>query len=143
MSRQDTEPQVLIARPAVGDEPGPVGYLVPASVYLAAWRQAIRQEKHERIEAKLTHSWNVWEQERRRGDFLYALNMYVVPRPRTYADRKWLEGYCEACVTIGRILPIFGVVRYTITSLRTGMQKGPVTAILSGHIDAWLDSVGC
>lgn len=148
MSRQDTEPEVMVARPPVGDEPGPVGYFVPASVYRTALLEAIRLEKIEHTVDSWKKSWNYWEQERRRGDFLYALNNYVPKRPRTYADRKWLEGYCTVAGTIRNVAESMRGTNSplcTIQALRKALSNSTFkpTAALKGSIDAWLDSVGC
>jgi hypothetical protein len=87
----------------------------------------------------------------RRKLFIRKLETYVAPRPRIYADRKWLEGYTSTSVIIGRMAalptktPGLLISREAIRSMRmilTGTTR-KLTAAQAGAIDAYLDSVGC
>lgn len=93
------------------------------------------------------------EQDWRRAAFLEKLETYVPPRPRTYADRKWLEGYVETARTLAPtifspykekwILSGASFARDRITKTRLQMQRRDLTSRGAGQIDAWLDAVGC
>jgi len=88
-----------------------------------------------------------------RAVFAEKLETYAVPRPKTYADRKWLEGYSETARTIEPtilschkerwIVVALRVARERVREMRIKMQKKDLTARGAGQIDAWLDAVGC
>lgn len=81
----------------------------------------------------------------------------VVRRPRTYADRRWLESYSTSARTLSYMVPTMRphnidgqwfthyAVQLSITLLRQAFAspKVKVTHGLRGAIDAWLDSVNC
>jgi hypothetical protein len=65
----------------------------------------------------------------------------VVKRPRTYANRKWLDGYSHVSRLIStRYLSLRGA-RLAIQQYVIFPEKW--TATERGFIDALLDSVGC
>lgn len=91
-------------------------------------------------------------QDWRRAAFLERLEGYVPKRPRTYADRKWLEGYVETAQTLRPVESrggfIAGEKGYLdvvdrICETLAKMQHKPLTSRGEGQIDAWLDAVGC
>ena len=71
----------------------------------------------------------------------------VVRRPRTYRDRRWLEGWSEVVGAIGH-KPFArlhkGQAEFLITMYKF-KARGPqgLTAREAGIVDALLDSVGC
>ena len=95
--------------------------------YLASWAAEIRVEK-----------------DRRRVEFLNRLDLYVVPRPKTYADRKWLEGYCEEARTVETLQIHNHTMTLGLKSLCAHYINQPTfTAIEKGRVDAFLDFIGC
>ena len=78
--------------------------------------------------------------------FASFLETYCAPRPKTYSDRKWLEGYCETARTLHGIhfYPIPGriITKQRITATINEMLEKNLTARGCGQIDAWLDAVG-
>lgn len=67
-------------------------------------------------------------------------------RPRTYRDRRWLDGYTDVAEKIGR-RPFPTIHREQVKHLlwiyRCRAAAGLLTAIDVGRADALLDSVGC
>lgn len=82
------------------------------------------------------------EQEERRRSFLHALENFVPKRPRLHRDRTWLEGYCQASALVRAIMSR-SLVPQVVTSFRHIMQTRSIPNKITGHIDAWLDSVDC
>lgn len=80
--------------------------------------------------------------------FAAMLEDYVVPRPKTYANRKWLEGYCEGArfvqsdrnTTFHWLKPA-QATSVIVSNIINGNMK--LTAKVNGQIDAWLDAIGC
>ena len=97
---------------------------------------------------RIEDSFGDFEHACQREAFLARLEKYVVRRPRTYSDRKWLEGYCEV---VRNLIPF--LTRNELTHYATGSRAmveradGVIDKFLTrrveGQIDAWLDAIGC
>lgn len=67
-------------------------------------------------------------------------------RPRTYRDRRWLDGYMDVAEKIGR--RPFPTIhskqgRYLVWIYRARAAKVGLTAVEAGRADALLDAFGC
>ena len=82
---------------------------------------------------------------KRRYEFLMALENYVPRRPRTYRDRKWLEGYSLTAAHITNFQPC--MMTHVISSLVQAYANPryylKITQESRGAVDAFLDAVGC
>jgi len=75
----------------------------------------------------------------------------AMKRPRTYRDRRWLDGYMQVAEQIGR--PLAGgkrfptihreQARHLLWIYMARMRAGVLTAVEAGRADALLDAVGC
>lgn len=67
-------------------------------------------------------------------------------RPRTYRDRRWLDGYVEVAEKIGR-RPFQAIhreqARHLLWIYRARAAAGLLTAVEAGRADALMDAVGC
>lgn len=98
--------------------------------YIAEWQRLIKAEQAER-----------------RANFCTFLDTYCAPRPKSYGDRKWLEGYAEFCIDPSWVG--FHAIHIE-TREALGLFIFAATECFNkwthrdrGQVDSYLDSVGC
>jgi hypothetical protein len=89
------------------------------------------------------HQWV--DNETRRVSFLKKLQTYTPRRPRTYRDRKWLEGYTLTARNIKNFnaFMIPHLVTSFVNTYAVPRYYLKLTAESRGAMDAFLEAVGC